>query len=148
MRLDEKARQFRKATQFQVLTAEVTNNEALSMASIYNYWKAGVGYGGDKQEKIVRRPVDGVDVLFECITPHTSQSDWAPELTPAMWNRIDVEHAGTEEDPIPAALNMMYYKDKYYIEGDVLYLCTRDSGIALAYLPSQLVGQYFEVVEV
>lgn len=148
MRLDEKARQFRKATQFQVLTAEVSNNEALSMASIYNYWKAGVRYGGDKQEKIVRRPVAGVDVLFECITPHTSQSDWAPELTPSLWNRIDLEHAGTKEDPIPAALNMMYYKGKYYIEGDVLYLCTRDSGIALAYLPSQLVGQYFEVVEV
>lgn len=140
MRLDEKARQFRKATQFQVLTAEVTNNEALSIASIYNYWKAGVGYGGDKQEKIVRRPINEEDVLFICITPHTSQSDWAPELTPTLWSRIDVKHACTKEDPIPATLNMMYYKDKYYIENDVLYLCTRDSGIALAYLPSQLVG--------
>lgn len=95
----------------------------------------------------IRRHIDGEDVLFKCISPHTSQEDWTPELTPAMWNRIDLEHSGTKEDPIPAALNMMYYKDKYYTENGVLYLCTRDSGIALAYLPSQLVGQYFEVVE-
>ena len=44
--------------------------------------------------------------------------------------------------------NMQYYKDKYYSEDGKLYLCTRDSGIPLAYLPSQLVGQYFEVVAV
>lgn len=41
---------------------------------------------------------------------------------------------------------MRYYKDKYYSENGVLYLCTRDSGNPLAYLPSQLVGQYFELV--
>ena len=149
MTLFEKAKQFRKATQFNILTEDVSNNEALSMASAYNYWDGkSKSYGGEKDEKIVRRLIDGEDVLFKCISPHTSQEDWTPEITPALWNRIDLEHAGTKEDPIPAALNMEYFKDKYYIEEGVLYLCTRDSGIALAYMPSQLVGHYFEVAEV
>lgn len=148
MTLFEKAKQFRKATQFGILTEDVSNSDALSMMSAYNYWDGkSKPYGGEKEEKIVRRVIEEEDVLFKCISPHTSQEDWTPELTPALWNRIDLEHSGTKEDPIPAALNMVYYKGKYYTEAGVLYLCTRDSGIALAYLPSQLVGQYFEVVE-
>ena len=148
MTLFEKAKQFRKATQFGILTENVSNSDALSMMSAYNYWSGkSKSYGGEEDEKIVRRSIDGEDVLFKCISPHTSQEDWTPELTPSLWNRIDLEHSGTKEDPIPVALNMEYFKDKYYIENEVLYLCTRDSGIALAYLPSQLVGQYFEIVE-
>lgn len=47
---------------------------------------------------------------------------------------------------------MEYYKDKYYLDPNgKIYLCTRDrddapgSGIVLQYLPSELVGVYFEV---
>lgn len=67
-------------------------------------------------------------------------------MTPSLFNVIDVEHGGTLEDPIPAELNMVYENGKYYIENDVVYKCIRDSGIALAYMPSQLIGSYFELV--
>jgi hypothetical protein len=42
---------------------------------------------------------------------------------------------------------MEYFAGKYYIENGTLYLCTRDSGIPLYYLPSALIGHYFEVVK-
>ena len=48
--------------------------------------------------------------------------------------------------PIPAALGMIYYKDKYYKENEVLYLCTRDSVNELYHMPSVPVGHYFEKV--
>lgn len=51
------------------------------------------------------------------------------------------------EDPIPWAVNMIAYEGKYYCYNAVLYLCTRDSGIALQYAPDQLIDQYFSVVE-
>lgn len=82
---------------------------------------------------------------------HTTQADWPPHSTPAMWTIIDLEHAGTQDDPIPAARGMeytygLYYKDP---EDTKLYKCERigeQSGnkITLQYLPHELVGQYFK----
>lgn len=85
--------------------------------------------------------------LYKVIKTHNKQDNWKPGTgTETLFQRIDVTHAGTMEDPIPAALNMIYYKGKIYIENDVLYRCTRDSEIALQHMPSQLIGHYFEVV--
>ena len=32
---------------------------------------------------------------------HTTQENWPPHSTPAMWTIINVDHAGTQDDPIP-----------------------------------------------
>lgn len=82
---------------------------------------------------------------------HTTQENWPPHSTPAMWTIINVDHAGTQDDPIPAARGMeytygLYYKDP---EDTKLYLCERigeaaGGKIVLQYLPHELVGQYFK----
>lgn len=84
---------------------------------------------------------------------HTTQDDWTPDKTPAMWAVVDVEHAGTVEDPIPAARGMNYIYGKYYLdpEDGKIYLCKRtgehDGGtVNLQFLPNELIGQYFEAV--
>lgn len=84
---------------------------------------------------------------------HTTQADWTPDKTPAMWAVVDVEHAGTVEDPIPAARGMDYIYGKYYRdpEDSNMYICKRigeaDGGVInLQYLPHELIGQYFEMV--
>lgn len=84
---------------------------------------------------------------------HTTQENWPPHSTPAMWTIINVDHAGTQDDPIPAARGMeyeygLYYKDP---EDTKLYLCERmgeaaGGKIVLQYLPHELVGQYFTAV--
>ena len=62
-----------------------------------------------------------------------------------------MEHAGTVEDPIPAARGMDYVYGKYYLdpEDNRVYICKRvgeaDGGVInLQYLPHELIGQYFE----
>ena len=65
---------------------------------------------------------------------------------------VKITHAGTIDDPIPAVAGMEYVYGKYYIEGETIYICKRtgeaEGGtIVLQFLPSALVGQYFEVVE-
>lgn len=88
--------------------------------------------------------------LYKVITAHTTQADWKPESTPALYEPIDVEHGGTMADPIPAAAGMTYYYNKYYSENGVLYRCIREdaaNGVVLHYLPSALVGNYFEVIQ-
>lgn len=79
------------------------------------------------------------------------QADWNPADAHAIWTAIDIEHAGTIADPIPAARGMEYIKGKYYIEGDTTYLMNREGmqdgeTVVLQYLPSELVGQYFTEV--
>lgn len=84
---------------------------------------------------------------------HTTQADWIPDKTPALWAVVDVEHAGTVEDPIPAVRGMEYEYGKVYLdqEDGKTYICKRtgeaEGGkITLHYLPHELLGQYFEAV--
>lgn len=41
--------------------------------------------------------------------------------------------------------NIRSYKDKYYIQNEIVYKCTRDSGNALQNDIIDLIGHYFEV---
>ena len=58
---------------------------------------------------------------------------------------------GSKDNPITAVRGMVYYKDRYYRdpEDGKIYLCTRDrddqpgAGLALAYLPHELISIYF-----
>ena len=84
---------------------------------------------------------------------HTTQENWPPHSTPAMWTIINVDHAGTQDDPIPAARGMEYEYGKYYLDGEdgKVYLCERTGEqaggkITLQYLPHELVGNYFKAV--
>lgn len=86
--------------------------------------------------------------LHKVTTAHDKQSTWTPADAPSLFEAIDEAHAGTKEDPIPAVANMQYYAGKYYSEGETVYLCTRDTGIPIAQLPSTLVGIYFSIAEV
>lgn len=90
------------------------------------------------------------DLLYKCRQAHTSQADWTPDATPALWAVIDATHAGTIEDPIPAARGMDYIYGKYYLdpEDQKTYKCERQGEaeggvINLQYLPHELIGQYF-----
>lgn len=84
---------------------------------------------------------------------HTTQADWPPHLTPALWVVVDVTHAGTQDDPIPAARGMEYTYGLYYLDSEdgKTYKCERTGEaaggkIVLQYLPHELLGQYFTEV--
>lgn len=118
---------------------------ALAAKELYPSWAAGLTV-----EVSDRYQYDGK--LYKVVQAHTTQADWTPDVTPAMWTVIDVEHAGTIDDPIPASRGMEYEYGKYYSEGESVYLCERTgeaSGgkIVLQYLPSELIGQYFTIAE-
>lgn len=144
-------------TKFVMMQAQDASDDiALAVPTLYNVWEAGKRYGYDGCEKIVRVPATLVfkeDELYRCIQPHTSQADWKPVDTPALWVRINRSNAGTEDDPIPAARSMEYEYGLYYSdpEDNGLYKCTRtgeaDGGtVTLQYLPHELVGHYFVFV--
>lgn len=122
----------------------LSDGEAASVPELITAWAYPVAYAeGD------RRSYGGK--VYKCRQAHTSQADWTPDKTPALWAVIDAEHAGTQDDPIPASRGMEYEYGKYYLDGEdgKVYLCERTGEaaggkIVLQYLPHELVGNYFK----
>ena len=123
------------------LTAD--DNTALTGMELYPVWAVGLAVGVGQRYQFNGK-------LYKCRQAHTTQADWTPDATPALWAVIDVTHVGTVDDPISAVAGMEYTKGRYYIEDGVIYLMNREGmaegeTITLQFLPSQLVGQYFEI---
>ena len=120
----------------------ITNDqEALEIKMLYKEFMAQIG-----KPLAVGEYVQYGDKLYRVLQAHTAQANWTPDIAASLFVVIDKEHQGTLEDPIPAQVNMEYFSGKYYIENNTVYLCIRDSGIALQHMPSALVGSYFEIV--
>lgn len=121
----------------------LSDGEAAKAVELFPAWAYPVNY------------VDGNRVsdggkLYKCQQTHTSQEGWKPSATPALWAVIDVTHAGTQDDPIPASRGMEYEYGKYYLDSEdgKTYKCERTGEaaggkIVLQYLPHELVGHYF-----
>lgn len=133
----------------------LTDEQAVENKMLYSIWsgnsiKVYDGTDGEHPQTKMRGKTSGL--LYKCIQTHTTQADWPPESTPALWVVINENHAGTIEDPIPAERGMEYEYGLYYLdpEDGLTYLCKRgtETGtIVLQYLPHELVGNYFEVAE-
>ncbi|MBQ1235456.1 MAG: hypothetical protein IIX72_00615 [Oscillospiraceae bacterium] len=65
--------------------------------------------------------------------------------TESLFSHVDESHKGTIDDPIPYANGMELYNGKYYIQYDVIYICTRDTGIPVHSDLKDLVKLYVEV---
>lgn len=119
------------------------DGEAAAAVELFPKWEYPHDYAaGD-------RTADG-GKLYKCQQAHTSQEGWKPSATPALWVVVDVTHAGTQDDPIPAARGMEYTYGLYYLDSEdgKTYKCERigeaaGGKIVLQYLPHELVGQYF-----
>lgn len=65
-------------------SASLTDEDALNGIELYPIWKPNTKYElGD------RRREDGI--LYKCIQPHTSQEDWKPSQTKALWVVVSLE---------------------------------------------------------
>lgn len=142
---DEKAEQETTLEQMMFASArasflvELNDTEAAKIPLCYDSWATDTAYKvGD------RVLCDGK--LWKCRQAHTSQENWKPSInTASLWEVINVENAGTLDDPIPYDQTMTVYNGKYYLEDGITYKCVRDSGQPLYASCASLVGNYFEV---
>lgn len=119
-------------------TYDLSPSEALQVKERHPKWKIGIDVVKGHRYQY------GED-LWEVLQGHKTQENWKPSLeTASLWKRVDEEHAGTKDDPIPYAPPMEIFKDKYYTQSKVLYKCIRDSGQPLSHNLSDLVGNYVE----
>ena len=67
-----------------MLNAEsYTDEQAASVPSLFPEWEStGHNYS-------VNDRVQYMDLLYKCLTAHTSQDSWTPDASPSLWVRID-----------------------------------------------------------
>lgn len=118
---------------------ELPDTDAAKLTLCYDSWETDKAYKvGDRVE------CDGK--LWKCRQAHTSQENWKPSInTASLWEVINVENAGTLDDPIPYDQTMTVYNGKYYLEEGIIYKCIHDSGQPLYATCASLLGNYFEV---
>lgn len=130
---------------YDVAASYLTDAEALTVKSAYWQWEDLVKTGTTVDKGYRFRHGDK---LWRTEQPkYTFFAHQIPgaQGMESLFSVIDEAHAGTFEDPIPYDRNMEIYKGYYYIQNDVIYLCTRSSGQPLYNDLSALVGHYVEV---
>ena len=62
----------------------LADEAALDVTDLFEPWESGRAYAtGDR--------VKHNDLLYKCIQGHTSQDNWTPDATPALWTRVSVD---------------------------------------------------------
>lgn len=85
------AEQMRRA--IQMFVATLPEEQALEIATIYPVWEAGRSY---TESEIVSYGTNstGDPQLYKVVQGHTSQTDWTPDATPALYNAFGLDDGG------------------------------------------------------
>lgn len=125
--------------------SKLPDDEAMNSVELFERWSGAKAYAtGD-------RVVEN-GILYKAKQDITANPTWNPSAVPALWEPVaNPSEAGTFDNPITAVAGMTYIKGLYYTENGTVYLCIRDdsadgTGTSLHYLPSALVGNYFEKI--
>ena len=107
----------------QINTLEVDDNTALRMRSFYPTFAEIVG----QTVKEGYRFRHG-DYLWATVKGMEIQSHYPPgDGMESLYTKVNEQHDGTIDDPIPYDGNMRLEIGKHYTQNDITYLCTRDT---------------------
>jgi len=62
----------------------LTDEDALDAVELYPMWKTGTAYTVDER-------IRHEGILYRCVQSHTSQADWTPDKTPALWTVVSLD---------------------------------------------------------
>ncbi len=115
------AQQANRALQLFAQNMNLSETEAMEIADLYEPWEAEKLY---LVGKIVKYGVnkDNETQLYSVVQQHTSQNDWKPNITPALYKAIGFK------DDVSIWTQPLSYDDAYLIgdivsHNDVLWEC-------------------------
>ena len=113
-----KAKQLRQL--IEQLAVTLDDETALTGVELFPAWVVGKAYAVND-----RAQYNGT--LYKCIQAHTSQSDWMPSATPALWKAVSVDEYPEWVQPTGAhdAYNI---GDKVTYNGQH-YVCTSNANV-------------------
>lgn len=113
-----KAKQLRQL--IESLAIALDDETALTGVELFPAWTVGKAYA-------VSDRVQYNGALYKCVQAHTSQADWTPDTTPALWVVVSIDEYPEWVQPTGAhdAYNTgdkVSYNGKHYI-------CTADANV-------------------
>ena len=100
------------------------DEDALEAIELFPAWTVGVSYAAEERVRTGGK-------LYRCVQAHTSQADWTPDRTPALWTEV----ARPGEIPVwrqPTGAQDAYNRGDrvWYPEKDTaVYESTRDGNV-------------------
>lgn len=65
-------------------SVSLSDEDALEAIELYQQWQTGTAYTVDERIRYG-------DKLYRCVQSHTSQDDWTPDITPALWTVVSLD---------------------------------------------------------
>lgn len=120
------AEQLRRA--LQMFAATLTDDQALEVATVYPAWETGKAY---VQGDLFTYSVNGVGdpQLYRVAQAHTSQDDWLPNSTPALYTPIGLTDAGYPVWSQPTGAHDAYNTGDIVEYNGTLYKSTIDGNV-------------------
>ena len=71
-------------TMIEKASLSLTDEDALQAVELYPAWQTGTAY-------TVEERIRYNSTLYRCVQAHTSQADWTPDATPALWTVVSLD---------------------------------------------------------
>ena len=106
-----KAKQLRQL--IEQLAVTLDDETALAGVELFPMWTIGRAYAVDDR-------VQYGGILYKCVQAHTTQVDWTPDITPALWVAVSIEEYPEWVQPTGAhdaynIGNKVTYKGNHYV---------------------------------
>lgn len=62
-------------------SVSLADEDALESVELFPVWAADTAYSTDQRVRYGEK-------LYKCVQAHTSQADWTPDATPALWTEV------------------------------------------------------------
>ena len=66
------------------IVSTFTDENAVKVIDLYPVWMVGIAVAKDSRYQYNGK-------LYKCVQAHTTQADWAPDVTPALWVIVSLE---------------------------------------------------------
>ena len=120
------AEHLRKA--LQMFAQTLTDDKAMEISTVYPAYEIGKAYAADE---LISYGMNGVGdpQLYRVVQAHTSQADWIPDATPALYTPIGLNEAGYPVWSKPTGSHDAYAADDIVDYNGTLYRSLIDGNV-------------------
>ena len=102
------------------LAVTLDDETALTGVELFPVWAIGTAYAVDDR-------VQHGGTLYKCVQAHTSQADWTPDVTPALWVVVSIDEY--PEWVQPTGAHDAYAKDSKVTHNGKKWISSYDANV-------------------